>query len=97
MSWPPAKFSRFDQLYLDGDTLIFRNDPASPYKDQITEWNDEILAFDAEGEVISAVANFTTDGRIVGEITFGLGGAINAHSPAEMAAQIDSYVDGFSG
>jgi hypothetical protein len=93
--WPPEKLRSYEQLYLDENTLIFRNDEKSPYRDDSAEWNDEILAFDSEGEVISATANFSSDGRILGSITFGLGGDIDASTPSEMATQIEIYVKGF--
>ena len=96
MSWPPEELRSYERLYLDENTLIFRNDPKSPYWDCTTEVHEEVLAFDREGKVISAIAKLSSDGRLLGSITFGLGGEIDASTPEEMAAQIEAYVEGFT-
>lgn len=99
--WPPLECKGYQILFFDQNTVIFKNEIGRPFVDPSNNYStdnrDEILAFDREGHTISATASTTAEGRIIGEITFGLGGRIDADSYEDMAHQIEVYVAGFGG
>ena len=61
-----------------------------------TKFSESVIAFDIEASCVSAIAEYTEHNTISGAILFGLGGVIEAASPAAMARQIEIYVDGFT-